>query len=142
MLEDVSHQISVAFKNTRQKEALSQSEQRYRTLYNQLPLGVYIYDSDLIIRHCNETMGMIMQTPMKKLIGLNMNKLMNKELVEYMLKALKGETCQYEGFYNIANNNVKSWLSTSVAPLKAFFFLEWRLIVPTISLSTLRGTHA
>jgi len=118
LLEDVSHQISVAIKNTRQKEALSQSEQRYRTLYNQLPLGVYIYDSDLIIRHCNETMGMIMQTPMKKLIGLNMNKLMNKELVEYMLKALKGETCQYEGFYNIANNNVKSWLSTSVAPLK------------------------
>ena len=47
LLEIVSRQIDTAIDNAKHAEALGESEQRYRTLFTQSPVGVYIFDTEL-----------------------------------------------------------------------------------------------
>src|SRR3990172_208987 len=46
LLEIVAQQIELAINNAQQGEALRQSEERYRTLFDQSPVGVYMFDKD------------------------------------------------------------------------------------------------
>ena len=61
LLEIVTQQIEVAVKNAKQAEALRQSEERYRILFDQSPVGVYIFDTDLKVTTCNKSMVEILQ---------------------------------------------------------------------------------
>ena len=46
LLEMIAAQIEIAVNNARQAEALKESEERYRTLFEQTPVGVYTYDKE------------------------------------------------------------------------------------------------
>jgi len=117
VLEMVSQQIETAIDNARQAEVLSNSEERYRTLFEQSPLGVYIYDNNMVITHCNERMAELIKSPREKIIGLDMNKLKDKQFLEVMKRALNGEICQHEGLYEATTSENSLWLSLSVSPL-------------------------
>ncbi len=118
LLEMVSKQIETAITNARQAEVLSVSEERYRTLFEESPLGVYIYNNDLTITNCNDRMSQIINTPKEKLIGLNMNTLKDQKFFKIMERGLNGEIVQHEGFYEATTSETKMWLSLSVAPLR------------------------
>jgi len=118
VLEMVSEQIETAITNARQAEVLSDSEERYRTLFEESPLGVYIYNNDFVITNCNDRMSQIMNTPKVKLIGLDMNILRDQKFFKIMERGLKGDIVQHEGFYEATTSDTKMWLSLSVAPLR------------------------
>lgn len=116
--EMVSKQIEAAISNASQAEVLSISENRYRTLFEQSPLGVYLYDNDFVITNCNDRMCQIIKSPKDDIIGLDMNTLKDLKFLEIMRKGLSGEIIQYEGFYEATTSDNKLWLSLSVAPLR------------------------
>lgn len=118
VLEMVSKQIETAITNARQAEVLSNSENRYRTLFEQSPLGVYLYNKEFIITNCNDRMSQIIKSPKDKIIGLDMNNIKDLKFLEIMKRALSGETVQHEGYYEATSSNHNLWLSLSVAPLK------------------------
>jgi len=118
VLEMVSKQIETAITNARQAEVLSNSENRYRTLFEQSPLGVYLYNKDLIITNCNDRMSQIINSPKDKIIGLDMNNIKDLKFFEIMKRGISGETVQQEGYYEATTSNRSLWLSLSVAPLK------------------------
>ncbi|MGI9534711.1 MAG: hybrid sensor histidine kinase/response regulator, partial [Thermodesulfobacteriota bacterium] len=117
VLEMVSQQIETAFDNAKQAEVLSNSEERYRALFEQSPLGVYIFDNKMQITHCNDRMTELIKSPKEKIIGLDMNELKDKQFLKVMKKALSGEVCQHEGLYEATTSNNNLWLSLSVSPL-------------------------
>lgn len=118
VLEMVSKQIETAISNASQAEILSNSENRYRTLFEQSPLGVYLYDKDFIITNCNDRMCQIIKSSKDKIIGLDMNTLRDSKFIEIMKKGLSGEIVQHEGFYEATTSENSLWLSLSVAPLR------------------------
>jgi len=118
VLEMVSKQIETAITNARQAEVLSNSENRYRTLFEQSPLGVYLYNKDLIITNCNDRMSQIINSPKDKIIGLDMNNIKDLKFFEIMKRGISGETVQQEGYYEATTSIHSLWLSLSVAPLK------------------------
>ncbi len=61
LLETVAQQIERAIKKIRMTEALRQSEERYRILFDQSPVGVYIFDRDLNVTQCNKRMTEILR---------------------------------------------------------------------------------
>jgi GAF domain-containing protein len=62
LLEIVAQQIEAALHNAQIAETLRQSEERYRTLFDQSPVGVFIFNEDLKITQCNERMVQILQS--------------------------------------------------------------------------------
>lgn len=118
LLEIVAQQIEMAINNAKRAEALQQSEERYRTLFDQSPVGVYIFDKEFRITKCNERMAKILRSSRDRITGLDMRGLKDQGFMQLMERALRGETCLQEGFYEATTSSAKLWLSVCVTPLR------------------------
>ena len=117
LLEIVASQIDVAINNSKQAEALRQSEERYKALFDQSPVGVYIFDKNYKITNCNERMVDIIGSSREQIVGLDMTKLKDKVFMPSMEKALNGEICYQEDIYNATTTSNKMWQSLTLTPL-------------------------
>ncbi len=118
LLEVTAYQIEAAINHARYAEALQQSEERYRTLFDQSPVGVYIFDKDFTITHCNERMVQILQSSYDKIIGVNLRRLKNHCVLPLIEKVFAGEFASYEGFYEATNSSARLWTSIRLSPLR------------------------
>ncbi|MCC6712715.1 MAG: PAS domain S-box protein [Candidatus Dadabacteria bacterium] len=118
LLKLIASQIEIAVNNARQAEALKESEERYRTLFEQTPVGVYTYGKDLVITHTNERHAEIMKSSREKIIGLDVNDLIDKSFNEIHEKAVRGESAGREGFYRSTTGDVSLYIMVSTAPLR------------------------
>jgi len=118
LLEKVANQIETAIKNANYAEALRSSEERYRSLFNQSPLGVYIFNKDLAIINCNDRMVEIIESSRGEIIGLDIKQLKDKSFNNYNKRALNGEYCQHESFYRTTTSSKEIWLKINLSPLR------------------------
>ncbi len=118
MLKIVIQQIEVAIRNANKANELKQSEQRYRTLFDQSPIGICIFDKDMTITECNDSMVRIFQSSRDKIIGLNMHKLKDQTFLPIVKDALDGKIAYHESFYQASTSNAKLHLLASVVPIK------------------------
>jgi PAS domain S-box-containing protein len=82
------------------EEALRESEINMRTIFENSPLGMIHFDKDGTILDCNDMFVELMGSSRKKLIGFNTPKqTKDEELRAAIIKALAGETAEYEGNY-------------------------------------------
>jgi len=80
-------------------EALRVSEEKYRLIFENSPLGLLSFNEKGVIEACNNNFVNIIGSSMESLIGLNMLNLQDENLVEALKKALKGSMGIYEGIY-------------------------------------------
>lgn len=99
-------------------EALQESEQRYRTLIAQAPVGVFLYDRELVITEFNSRFVEILRSTPEKLRGLPMRALRDARIVPTLEKAAHGVTAQYEGPYDATTSDTHLHISLRVAPLR------------------------
>jgi len=118
LLEIVARQIEVAINNAQQAEALRQSEECYRILFDQSPVGVYIFDRDLKIMHCNDRMVRILRTSYDRIIGVDLRKLRNQGMQSLVERVFEGQCAVYEGLYEATNSSAKLWVSVRLSPLR------------------------
>lgn len=117
LLEIVSKQISIAIKNAKQAEALRNSEERYRILFEQSPVGVYMFDKELTVTNCNQHLVDMFNSSYDKIIGKNIRELNNKTFLESMEKTLEGQDLYQEGIYEATHSSAKLWLSLHFSPI-------------------------
>lgn len=108
IFEDLSEQWEA-------REALKKSEEQYRMIFNNSPLGIAHFDQNGIITHLNNSFIEIMGSSKEKLLGFNMI----KEIRDVMMKsavqtALKGRIGCYEGNYLSVTGN-------KLVPLRATY---------------------
>jgi PAS domain S-box-containing protein len=84
----------------RAEEELRKSEEKYRLVFEYSPLGLLSFDEKGIIVACNNNFVKIIGSSREKLIGLNMLKLPNENIVSAVQKALNGSLGLYEGEYS------------------------------------------
>jgi len=80
-------------------EAFRESEERYRTLFEQAPFGVFLYDRALRITECNAAFVKVLGAPYEQLIGLDLRRLKDQRVVPAIEGVLDGEPSSYEGPY-------------------------------------------
>ncbi len=82
------------------EEKLRKSEEKYRNLFYETPLGTIYYDKNGVIRDCNQKFVEIIGSSKKELIGFDMlNRLEDDRLHDEVRSSLETGEGYYEGVY-------------------------------------------
>ena len=96
------------------EEALRESEENYRFIFLNIPLGVLHFNEKGIITVCNDQFVKIIGSTREVLVGLNMCNLQDKNIVSAVKMALNGKPGYHEGDYHSVTAN-------KVTPVHALF---------------------
>ncbi len=84
----------------RSEEHFRQSEERYRLIFNNAPLGIMHFDRMGVIQDLNDKFADIMGAPREKILGFNMlERLRDPALLQAVKDAIENGTGYYEGNY-------------------------------------------
>ena len=98
------------------ERALRESEQRYRELYEGSPVGVFVFDRDLVFVDCNAAFEEILGAPADHYRGKLIPSLTGgTEFRTAMEQAVQGREGLFEGPYT-ASTGRRLWLMLKVAP--------------------------
>ncbi|WP_445368584.1 EAL domain-containing protein [Methylomonas sp. BW4-1] len=98
------------------EEAMRISEQRYRLLLKHSPIGIFHYDTDLIVTYCNEPFAAILQNTVDNVVGLDIKGFNDGLLLAALHQALNGEKVSYEGNFRPAPDAAGIVIDMSCAP--------------------------
>lgn len=101
-----------------EKAKVMRSEERFGKIFKQAPLGIMIYDSDLIVRETNQELVELLDVTQDLLIGLRLNALPDTRLLPSIQAPLNDTEGFYEGEYQTKYKKKDLWISMSTAPLK------------------------
>lgn len=92
------------------EEKIRLSEERYRLLFSKSPVGLFYYDTSLIITNSNEIVNRIMGTSREALEGYDLNQLPDSRILPAIRAALDHEEGYYEGHFNPIGEMAKTGL--------------------------------
>ena len=101
-----------------QERALRASEARYRALFDQSPVGVFLCDADLRIVQCNERLPEILRATEEEIVGSDLHNLADERVQEAVARAGRGLPTMYEGPYQTLRPGLQLWVSVRYAPLR------------------------
>ncbi len=94
--------------------ALAKSEELYRSVFENVPLGIMYYDQHGIVTDLNENFAQIIGAPRENIVGFNLpQQLRDENLRQAILASLDGQTGYFEGDYLSVSGG-------KLTPLRAF----------------------
>ena len=100
------------------EEALRISEERYRVIHDQSPVGIYVINKDLIVTHSNNRMVEMFESTHDKVIGLDLKKLKDKSFVPIIEESFQGKLGKTDALYRATTSSAYKWLSVRTAPIR------------------------
>ncbi|MEO0095797.1 MAG: HD domain-containing phosphohydrolase [candidate division WOR-3 bacterium] len=96
---------------------LKGSEFRYQILFENIPVGIFYYNKDLILTEINERFAQILHSTKEKLLGLDLNKLKDQRVLPAIKSVLKGKQGEYTGYYEATTSDVVIYAEMKCAPV-------------------------
>ncbi len=103
-----------ALEQKRVEEALRESAEKYRLLFEYSPLGNFYFDEKGVIVACNDHFVDIIGSSREVLIGLDLFGLRDQKIVDNIRQVLEGRTVFYEDVYH-------SVTADKATPIRAIF---------------------
>jgi PAS domain S-box-containing protein len=92
------------------------SEERYSMLLNHLPVGIFHFDTNLVITYCNKRFADILHNSVDGIVGSNIKTLKDQSILSASRNALSGELGLYEGQYSTISSDSITWIDMTCAP--------------------------
>jgi PAS domain S-box-containing protein len=99
------------------EEALRTSEEMHRLIFQGSPVGIFHYNTGLVITDCNDRFVEILKTKREKLIGLDMHVLRDQRVLPSLESSTAGTEGWYEGAYKASGRAAEIIISMRTAPL-------------------------
>lgn len=99
------------------QDHLRQSEDLYKQIVENAPIGIIKFNEQLIIQNLNSRFAEIIGINPEKLKGLDMKMLLKNDLTLKLQEVSKGKITQYEGLYQFLTTGKQIYLKAIVAPL-------------------------
>ncbi|AEH60755.1 PAS/PAC sensor signal transduction histidine kinase [Methanosalsum zhilinae DSM 4017] len=97
------------------EEALKDSEKKYRLIFENSPLGIFHFDSNGVVTHCNEKLADILGISKDEIIGFDMIRSLKDESMRKAFEAVfSRKPGHYEGYYQAVTGS-------KYTPIKADF---------------------
>ena len=98
------------------ERAFRESEERYKLLFRNSPVGFFHFNSDYILTDFNERFLEIFEADEEKVRNINLSTLNDQNLVPALSEALKGNEGYFEGLYHATTSNAVCYISLKTAP--------------------------
>jgi PAS domain S-box-containing protein len=98
----------------RTEEALRESEEKYRLIFENSPMGLLYFDEKGVVVACNDGFVQIIGSSHEKIIGFNMLNLPDTNFVSAIQNVIKGDLGLYEDYYS-------SYTAKKVTLIRALF---------------------
>jgi PAS domain S-box-containing protein len=112
----ITENIVLRLEAVAREEILRTNEERYRLLLKHSPVGIFHYDTNLVITYCNERFADILHNSVDGIVGSDMKKFKDQSILSASKKALEGETVFYEGQYCPTASDAGIWIDMTCAP--------------------------
>ena len=99
------------------KKELEVSKNNFESIFQEVPIGLFTYNKELIITQANKTLAIILKVPVEKLIGLDMKTLKDKIFLNELKEVFNNKKTSYEGKYNSTLSNIEIWIKLNTIPL-------------------------
>jgi len=97
-------------------ESIRSNEERYRLLLTHAPVGIFHYDTHLVMTYCNERIADVLHNSVDHLIGLDIKTFKDQSILPALYKGLEGEIGFYEGEYVATHSDADKWIYMTCAP--------------------------
>ncbi|MCP4023478.1 MAG: PAS domain S-box protein, partial [Desulfobacteraceae bacterium] len=98
--------------------ALKENEEKYRSIFENSPLGIVHFDRFGVITACNENVCEILGSSVEKLIGFDsLKSVKDQKMLTVISEVLSGNKSQYEGRYYSATGNISKPVRANFAPI-------------------------
>jgi len=110
---------NILFKEKHKKsmEELTVSENKFRTIFEHAPIGIFYYNPEHIIFDCNEEFCTILEATKSNMIGFNIKHIADKRILPVITDAVSGTAGVYEGEYKTTHSHKKIWITVNCTPL-------------------------
>lgn len=95
--KDTESNIRLKSEALKREEALKESEERFRMIFESVPLGVLQYDVDGKVEAYNEALAVMLGTDVKTIKGEMLFELEDEGLVQALMQAQRGEAAIFSG---------------------------------------------
>ncbi len=103
-------------KQRRIEKQIQASEERYRQLFEQAPIGIVLFNTNFHVTHCNDNYLYLMHTNREQMINSDLRKIWNERMVSILIETIQnGKKQWWEGIYQSTND--EKYISLRVTPL-------------------------
>ncbi|KXS31415.1 MAG: Diguanylate cyclase/phosphodiesterase with PAS/PAC sensor(S) [Candidatus Gallionella acididurans] len=110
--------VTLRLEASGREKTVRASEERYRLLLRHSPVGIFHYDTNLVITYCNDRFAEILHNSIDRLVGLDIKTLKDQAVISTLKKAVNGNIGHYEGNYLATYSDANKWLDMTSAPFR------------------------
>jgi diguanylate cyclase (GGDEF)-like protein/PAS domain S-box-containing protein len=116
--QNVNENITLRIEAAGREEKVRESEERYRLLLSHLPVGIFHFDTDLVVTYCNDRCAAMLRNNVDCIVGLDMKLIRDQAVLPSLRKAMQGEMGYYEGRYHATFSEAEGWIYMTCAPVR------------------------